>query len=202
MMFVLGEPAMWVEWDTPEENTTMTPPVLDILKGRHTDNYGWALACCRWQREMAEDVLQEAYLRVFDGRAVFAGRSTHKTWFFAVIKRVAMEWQRRQKRRAILELRLVRNNPATVESPAHWGSDSPAQMLQQEESTRELRDALMQLSVRQREVLHLVFYGEMTLEEAAETLGLSVGSARTHYHRGKLRLADMLGMEQSNEQDR
>jgi RNA polymerase sigma-70 factor (ECF subfamily) len=48
--------------------------------------------------------------------------------------------------------------------------------------------ALQQLSGQQQKVLHLVFYQEKTIEEAADILGISLGSARTHYQRGKERL--------------
>jgi RNA polymerase sigma-70 factor (ECF subfamily) len=68
-----------------------------------------------------------------------------------------------------------------------------------EQESRQLQAALMLLSVRQREVLHLVFYAEMTLEEAAATLAISLGSSRTHYHRGKERLAQLLEMEDDRE---
>lgn len=54
------------------------------------------------------------------------------------------------------------------------------------------RSALRELSVRQRQVLHLVFYQDFTIEEAATIMSVSVGSARTHYHRGKSRMATLL----------
>ena len=144
-------------------------------------------------------MLQEAYLRVLDGRAEFAGRSSHKTWFFAVIKRVAMDVQRTQKRRYRLNLHMVATDQTGAAQCQSDQSDLQAESMSRDESVQQLQQALMQISVRQREVLHLVFYAERTLEDAAEILHISLGSARTHYHRGKERLAELLQLEQSYE---
>jgi RNA polymerase sigma-70 factor (ECF subfamily) len=62
-----------------------------------------------------------------------------------------------------------------------------------DENSRELIAALNKLSARQRDVLHLVFYQDLTIAAAAEVLGVSVGSARIHYERGKARLRQILG---------
>jgi len=172
--------------------------LLDDLQTQHARNFGWSLACCGWQRDLAEDVLQEAYLRVLEGRAVFAGQSSATTWFFAVIKRVASEARRAGQRRAILNLRAVRMT-GSVEDAADAAARDAADNALRDETAVALRAALLQLSLRQREVLHLVFYSELTLEEAAATLRISLGSARTHYHRGKLRLAQLLKLERGNE---
>ena len=169
----------------------MVHPLLEELKSQHADNFGWALACCAWHREAAEDVLQEAYLRVLDGRAEFSGRSSRKTWFFAVIKRVAAEVQRKQKRRAMLNLRIFTDVHGQTQEES-TGNAPLADELHREEASQQLQQALLQLSRRQREVLHLVFYAGLTLEEAAQTLQLGIGSVRTHYHRGKERLAQLL----------
>jgi RNA polymerase sigma-70 factor (ECF subfamily) len=59
----------------------------------------------------------------------------------------------------------------------------------------ELIAALASLAARQREVLQLVFYHDMTIEDAAHVLGVSVGTARTHYERGKARLRARLGAD-------
>lgn len=167
------------------------PPELEQLQDQHADNFGWALACCAWHRESAEDVLQEAYLRVLDGRAEFGGRSSSRTWFFAVIKRVAADIQRTQKRRNVLNMRVVAESEVVAQDETAR-TNPQADAIQRDEATRQLQQALQQVSQRQREVLHLVFYSGLTLEEAAETLQLTTGSARTHYHRGKERLARLL----------
>jgi RNA polymerase sigma-70 factor (ECF subfamily) len=183
-------------WVPDKKRVAVVLPVLDTVKAQHVDNYGWALACCSRHRDIAEDVLQEAYLRVLDGRAVFAGRSSHKTWFFAVIKRVAVDVQRTRKRRTLLNLRMADTDRALA---AQDEANPLSESMSRDESVQQLQEALMQLPVRQREVLHLVFYAELTLESTAEILDISVGSVRTHYHRGKERLAELLKLDKDYE---
>ena len=174
--------------------------LLEELRAGHAQNYGWALNCCAWQRDLAEDLLQEAYLRVLDGRARFRGESAARTWFFAVIRTVSMEMQRSRNRWAILALRPGWGGQAGRETAVADGPDTPDQLAELDQSCEELRRALLQLPARQREVLHLVFYADCTLEESAQTLRISLGSVRTHYHRGKRRLAELLQWEERNEQ--
>ena len=71
-------------------------------------------------------------------------------------------------------------------------SQNQSNTLELDESARELRNCLSRLPARQAEVLHLVFYQDLSLAGAAEIMGVSLGSARTHYERGKARLRELL----------
>jgi len=156
------------------------------LADLHPASFGWALGCCNGDRGEAEEVLQVAYLKVLDGRARFDGGSAFKTWLFAIIRRTAAERRRRGWMRALSldRWRVRRAAPRQVPDPERLACSS--------EAARRLRESLRALPARQRELLHLVFYQDLSIEDAAQVAGISVGSARTHYHRAKERLRGLL----------
>ena len=159
------------------------------LERLHSESWGWALACCRRDREMAEDVLQSAYLKVLAGRSGFNGDSSFKTWVFGVIRWTA----RTERRRRLVWFRRGADSDAVndVADPVR-GADS---VVEDADRRASLTKALAGLSQRQREVLQLVFFHDMTIEEAAGVMKVSLGSARTHYERGKKALAQRLETE-------
>ena len=160
----------------------------DELEQLHSASFGWALWCCDHRREDAEEVLQTAYLKVLEGAARFNGQSSLRTWFFAVVRRTA--WEQR-RRRWVRELLLAR----WLQQPALAADGEPDEAMRSSEESHVLRQALAALPTRQREVLHLVFYQELTIEEAAKILSISLGTARTHFERGKARLRELLEQE-------
>ena len=169
----------------------MTQEELELLLERlHHDCYGWALACCRWNREEALEVLQTAYVRVLEGRARLNGFPAPRAWLFGVIRRTALEQRRRWAVRALGMRRWQRLEPVPP------GPAGPAAQVEDDEARARLRRLLDRLSSRQRDLLHLVFYQDMTIEEAAGVLSISLGTARAHYERGKARLRNLLAQEQ------
>lgn len=152
----------------------------------HQMSYGWALSCCSHNPTEAEDILQTAYLKILDGRARFDGRATLKTWLFSVIRLTAVGERR------CSWLRRLRLEGFGRERAAEVAQAPRGEALEQAERMKLLREALSKLPSRQREVLHLVFYQDLTVEEAAGIMGVSLGSARTHYDRGKRRLGEWL----------
>lgn len=162
------------------------------LEAYHNESFGWALSCCAHNRSEAEGVLQSVYLKVLEGKARFDGKATFRTWLFAVIRRTVADERRRHWLRGFgLTKYFDRSEPATQ-------SDTPDEAVFRSEVQQLFRRALAELPARQREVLQLVFYHDLSLAEAAEVIGVSLGSARTHYDRGKQRLRVLMKGVENN----
>lgn len=162
------------------------PELRDLLEQNHAMSHGWALSCCASHPGDAEDVLQEAYRKILEGRARYDGHSAFKTWLFAVIRNTAASERRRHWTR-LLRLGSYQNERThdhTEPDGGHALDDATRLSI--------FRKTLAALPRRQQEVLHLVFYQNMTVEAAAQAMAVSVGSARTHYDRAKKRMAELL----------
>jgi len=157
----------------------MDPKLRRDIEQLHQASFAWALACCSFRRADAEDVLQTVYLKVLDGRARHDGRASLRTWLFAVIRNTAADRRRQSWMWSIGLDRLWQKRV----SPAP-GPDGERRV--------QVRAALGELPARQREVIELVFYHDLTIQEAAQVMGVSLGSARVHYDRAKRRLAEGL----------
>lgn len=164
------------------------------LEKHHRESYGWALSCCRRDHNEAENVLQAAYLKVLDGKASFNGKSSFKTWLFSVIRLTAVDNRRRE---LLGRLRLVRHEQTRVRAASNFEDAVYRSELQEM-----FQQAIAALPRRQQEVLQLVFYHDLSLAEAADIMGVGLGSARTHYERGKKQLRQsMAGSGIGNESE-
>jgi RNA polymerase sigma factor (sigma-70 family) len=159
------------------------------LEALHAESWVWARVCCAGDAAQAEEVLHMTYHKVLDHRARFEGHSTFKTWLFGVIRLTAAQQRRWNWRR------WLRWAPAE-EADRRIGEETDGHdLLVQQERNDEVRAAIDKLSARQGEVMRLVFYHDLTLDEAAAVMGVSPGSARTHYERGKAQLRQCLSKQ-------
>jgi RNA polymerase sigma factor (sigma-70 family) len=121
------------------------------LERHHADSYGWALACCSQDRELAEDILQTAYLKILQGSSRYRGEAAFKTWLFAVIRITAADERRRFWRRWF-----GLNNYERHREPEEPAIETQrGDPLDQAARLDAFRLALKRLSQRQREVIHV-----------------------------------------------
>lgn len=164
------------------------------LRELHKDSWGWALCCSDGQFDLAEDALQIAYSKALTKAQSFRGESSFRSWLFGIIRFTVKEQQRDLKRWNKHHRSLPLTDPTT--------HPSASSSLETQELRERLQSHLRTLSPRQQEILHLVFYQDLTLEEAAAIMDLSIGSARTHYHRGKDALKRKLQSEKDTHHDK
>lgn len=156
------------------------------LERYQRESYGWALSCCLRDPAAAESVLQAVYLKVLEGKARFDGKAAFKTWLFSVIRKTAADARRRAFMHKLKLLEFAKSSGYAAQE------QSLDEAIYQSEMQRLFREAFAALPKRQREVLQLVFYHDLSLSEAAVVMSVSVGSARSHYERGKKQLRRLI----------
>jgi RNA polymerase sigma-70 factor (ECF subfamily) len=165
------------------------------LERLHEASFGWAVSCCRRDRTLAEEVLQAVYLKILQGKASYEGKTRDgvacqfRTFLFAVIRKTALSERRKSLFRDLTTA--VREN--TERCSEHL---QPDMEFERTEMQKRFLLVLQSLPARQRETLHLVFYQDLSLREAALVMGISIGSARTHYERGKAQLRKQFHREE------
>lgn len=161
----------------------MNRQLLDhILKSHHRDAYLWARQCCSFEDELAKDVLQQAYLKILEGKAKLKEESKAKTWLFSIIRYTAIDELRKAGKLDSLD-----------------DSYDPIEHVEEVDPT-DYEAIIKLLPKMQCEVILMVFYHHMTIAESAETLQISLGTARTHYERGKKKLKTLITQVQIQEE--
>ncbi len=156
------------------------------LEKHHSASFGWAISCCHRDFQEAESVLQNVYLKILEGKARYDGKSEFKTWLFAVIRITALDARRWH---FLNKLRLSKYKENVKHKIKVYDYD---EKIYHSEIQVLFQDLLSTLPSKQREVLQLVFYHDLSLQEAAEVMEVSLGTARTHYDRGKKRLREWI----------
>ncbi len=134
-------------------------------------------------REDAEDLAQEAFIRLYRNIANFRGDSTVSTWLYRTVTRLAIDHLRRQKLKR--KVFFFRHN-SEEHDPLELAVDpaaSPGERYLAREAGRQLARALEKLSARQRMVFTLRHHEGMPLKEIATVLELEEGTVKVHLHR-------------------
>lgn len=135
-----------------------------------------------------QDTLIKALTRLqsFDGRACFS------TWLTRIAINTCLDLLRRQRRRGprVLE---ADHDETSVLDRIHDDQVDPEERAVQQQAVRSLAMAERGLPKGQRAVFRLRFYSQMSLEEIAQSLEISIGSVKTQLHRAVHRLRKELG---------
>jgi RNA polymerase sigma-70 factor (ECF subfamily) len=134
-------------------------------------------------REMVEDVLSETLLEVWRQAARFEGRSSVNTWVFSIAHHRAVSRLRRKRETALDE-----ESAAAIEDQA----PKPDQRAVDSDMSRLLTALMERLSFQHREILHLAYYQEFSVQEIADALDLPANTVKTRMFYARQRLKVLL----------
>ena len=164
----------------------------DLIRPYEHSVYRMALSFMKNESD-AEDVAQEAFLNAFRNLAAFRGQAKFSTWLISITLNEARSRLRRQS--------LVRMD-SLDETPEQGGHLSPAllrdwrevpsEALERKEIRAMLQEAIGGLAPIYREVVLLRDVEELSVEETATELAISVASVKTRLHRARIMLQKAL----------
>jgi RNA polymerase sigma-70 factor, ECF subfamily len=152
---------------------------------RATQSDVWRLCAALGDRDTADDLTQETYLRAFGSLHRFENRSSVRTWLLSIARRVCADAVRSRRRRRVTLLR----DDADLETLASRGrpaSDAVAE-------GAAVADLLARLDPARREAFVLTQLLGLPYAEAAEVVGCPVGTIRSRVARARGDLIDSLG---------
>ena len=139
--------------------------------------------------EEARDATQETFLKVYRGLGGFRGEAGLKTWIYRIAINQAMNqqrWWRRRHREETISLDITRGqSDTTIGSMLAARSSSPEELAISSERERAIVRALRELKQEYRIALVLREIEELSYEEIAETLSISIGTVKSRIARGR-----------------
>jgi RNA polymerase sigma-70 factor (ECF subfamily) len=149
-------------------------------------------------REDAEEVTQDAFVRAHRGLSNFRGDSAFSTWLYQIATNLARNrywywWRRKRDYSVSIDQPLSHDNESTLRDilPAE-DKDPEAQAVSQEFVDR-IAECMGMLNDKHREILVLRNVKNLSYEEIAEILGLSVGTVKSRIARARESLREKMG---------
>ena len=139
--------------------------------------------------EEARDAAQETFLKVYRGLGGFRGEAGLKTWIYRIAVNQAMNqqrWWRRRHRDETISLDITRGpSDMTIGNFLPGPGASPEAQAISSERERSIMRALDEIKQEYRIALILREIEELSYEEIAETLGISIGTVKSRIARGR-----------------
>jgi len=163
----------------------------DLIQPYERSVYSMALSMLQNEAD-AEDAAQEAFLKAFRNLAKFRGEAKFSTWLISITLNEARS-RLRQKKTAKTESLDALNEGEHV-SPAllrDW-KEIPSEVLERQEVRVMLQHAVTDLPLIYREIFLLRDFEELSVNQSAEALGISVAAAKVRLHRARMMLQKKL----------
>ena len=169
----------------------------ELMKRYERRIFGYLLRSVR-NYEDAEELTLEVFFKAYRALGAWKPKAKFSTWLYTIASNLSIDYHRAKSRQPIyvyededvIENRLVATDI----------SSNPEKNLEDKERGRIIREAVDELSAKQKTVFMLARYEGMQIKEVAETLGMAEGTVKIHLHRAIKKLQTLLRpMMENNE---
>ena len=160
---------------------------LELLIRRHG---GWAARFAErltGNAAMADEVVQNGFLKIWQKAGTWEGRSRFSTWFYRVLHNLAID-----------QLRAQRNDHDELDESLHDERAGPQRLAERDQRDARVRAALATLPERQRLALVLSHYEGCSQAEAAAILGIGEGALESLLSRARATLRNAMSDERGD----
>lgn len=138
-------------------------------------------------REDAEEVSQDIFIKAYRALSDFRGESKFSTWLYTIVNTTCITFLRKKR----LEVHSL-DNEKVFEAADNMDSGMRANMVEQKSRVSMVNQAIKMLSTDDAEVITLFYKGEQTLDEIAQILRIETNTAKVRLHRARARLKEKM----------
>jgi RNA polymerase sigma-70 factor (ECF subfamily) len=138
-------------------------------------------------REDAEEVSQDIFIKAYKALADFRGASKFSTWLYTIVNTTCISFLRKKK----LEIHSL-DNERVFEVADNLDSGMNANQVEQKSRISMVNSAIKMLGSDDAEVITLFYKSEQTLDEIAQILGIEPNTAKVRLHRARTRLKEKM----------
>ena len=180
-----------------EQTNTDLMLIESVLNG-HTDQYSTlvkrhqrfvftlALRFAK-NREDAEEIAQDCFVKAYKALGTFKQTSKFSTWLYTITYTTAMTFLRKKQ----LDTLSISDDETFIQLENHT-SAFMANSYEKKDSYKFLNEAITQLSTDDAAIITLFYQGEQSLEEIGTTLGMAPNTIKVKLHRARQRLKEKL----------
>ncbi len=147
-------------------------------------------------RQAAEDLTQEAFLKAFESLGTFRGSSSFFTWLYRIATNLALSYRRSERRHMSLgtgvEWNDIPSQAARLHRAVQDADDQPDLAVQRDEVRRIVWQAIQQLDDDHRAVVVLRDMEGLDYGEIAEVLHVPAGTIKSRLHRARMAIREKL----------
>ncbi|WNF36953.1 RNA polymerase sigma factor SigX [Bacillaceae bacterium IKA-2] len=148
-------------------------------------------------RQIAEELVQEVYIKVLNSYSSFKGDSSEKTWLYSIARHVGVDWIRSQNRKKRKFLGLF--DLSEKEHQIRDENPLPDEIIVEKEEMKEVYQMLGKCSLDQQQVIILRYIESLSISETATVLGWTESKVKTTQHRAIKALKELLSTEDQSD---